>query len=125
MNLDEELRAASVKRMQMEDAKQALQAALEDLARVKQERDELKGIEARQGDIIAKTGEVALNRITELEQERPGLAAALEAKELLEWAISHGLSYWEREVGNVAVNSIESLRAAKEASDGTKRKEDQ
>jgi len=41
MNLDEELRAASVKRMQMEDAKQALQAALEDLARVKQERDGL------------------------------------------------------------------------------------
>lgn len=33
MNLDDELRAASVKRMQMEDAKQALQAALEDLAK--------------------------------------------------------------------------------------------
>jgi hypothetical protein len=41
MNLDEELRAASVKRMQMEDAKQVLQAALEDLARVTRERDGL------------------------------------------------------------------------------------
>ena len=58
-----------------------------------------------------------LRLLEALVNHAPALADALEKAELLEWAISHGLSYWERRFGNVAVNSISVLRAAKEAAD--------
>ncbi len=101
------------------EAQAALQAALEDLAQVAKERDELKGIESRQGDIIAKTGEVALNRIVKLERERDGLAARLadsgdrmarirnERDELQ--AIVEDLSAHDRQVAARVLRHAESL----------------